>query len=53
MCILTRFSGAVEIFAPASTPPITGKTGSAFGVSFLLPLEPLVIGVVVSMAGNT
>src|SRR5258706_11752329 len=46
MCVLTRFSGAVEIFAPASTPPIGRKSGFICSVTLLLPFMPVVICIV-------
>ncbi len=45
--VLTALGGAVEILAPASAaPPIAGQTRFAICMAFLLPLPPLVIGIV-------
>ncbi len=44
--ILSGLGGAVEIFLPAPAPPVAGQSGFVSGVAFLLPLPPVVVGVV-------
>src|SRR5690349_21316027 len=43
---LPRLCGAVEVLLPAPTPPIAGQTRRPFGMPFLLPFPPLVVGIV-------
>jgi hypothetical protein len=44
--VLVTFGGAVEVLPPAPAPPIAGQPRLAVGVALLLPLPPLVVGVV-------
>src|SRR5512140_3855684 len=46
MRILSGLGGAVEVFAPASAPPVGGDKRRSVGVTFLFPLPPIVIRVV-------
>ena len=46
MSVLVGLGGAVEVFAPAPAPPVTGEAGGAIGMALLFPLPPLVVGVI-------
>src|SRR5512146_3421301 len=44
--VLVAFGGAVEVFAPAPAPPVAGEPRLVDGAAGLLPLPPLVVGVI-------
>src|SRR5688500_12518058 len=46
MGILPAFRGPVEIFPPASAPPIAAQTRRPVGMPVLFPLPPLIIRIV-------